>query len=291
MEQIGLIGLGLVGGALAERLLAAGYGVVGYDIDESRRGELEKAGGTAVVSSREVGERCRRVFLALMTSDIVRSVVEGPDGLMEAAIPPAFIVDTSTGQPDESVAMAARLAARGTEYLDATISGSSRQIRDGEGVFMVGASPEGYEVCADLFRAVTRTAVHVGPSGSGAKAKLATNLILGLNRLVLCEGLVFAEKIGLDPSAFLSLVRKTPAYSAAVDAKGDKLLRRDYTPQSKLAQHLKDLRMVLGLADKYGQELPLARRHEEILDASVKRGDGEMDSCIVVEEIRRRIRT
>jgi 3-hydroxyisobutyrate dehydrogenase-like beta-hydroxyacid dehydrogenase len=290
MEDVGLIGIGLVGRALAGRLLAAGFGVVGYDIDPAQMRELEAVGGATAASPSGVTARCRRIFLALMTSDIVRTVVEEEGGLMATSAPPTYIIDTSTGRPEESMALEARLAARGTAYLDATISGSSQQIREGAGVFMVGATPDGFSACSDLFSAVARDAVHVGPAGSGAKAKLATNLVLGLNRLALCEGMVFADRIGLDPAAFLELVRITPAYSAAVDVKGDKLLRRDYTPQSKLSQHLKDLRMVLEQAEKVGQDLPLARLHEEIIAALVQRGEGDKDSCVVIEELRRRVR-
>ncbi len=287
-EEIGVIGIGLVGGAVAERLVAAGFGVVGYDIDAARRQHLESLGGMAVESPRAVAERCRRVVLALMTTDIVRKVTEGADGLMTAARPPALVIDTTTGSPEDSAALAGRLAARSTSYLDATISGSSQQIREGSAVFMVGGSDEAFATCRDVFAAISAQVVHVGPSGSGAKAKLATNLVLGLNRLALCEGLVFAEALGLDAVAFLDLVRITPAYSKALDVKGDKLLRRDYAAQSKLSQHLKDLRLIRDYAGRAGQDLPLARVHEEILAALVERGEGDRDTCMVIEEIRAR---
>jgi 3-hydroxyisobutyrate dehydrogenase-like beta-hydroxyacid dehydrogenase len=287
-EDIGLIGIGLVGTALAENLLKAGFGVVGRDVDPARNRHLESLGGAVAPSPRAVAERCRRVFLALMTTDVVRAVTEGADGLMAAAQPPSFIVDTTTGSPEDAEALAGRLAARGTTYLDATISGSSAQIRDRAGVFMVGGTADAFAACRDLLDAVADRAVHVGPTGSGARAKLATNLVLGLNRLALCEGLAFAESLGPDGAAFLELVRATPAYSRAVDIKGEKLLKRDYAAQSKLSQHLKDVRLIRAYAERAGQELPLARVHEEIMEALVQRGDGDQDTCMVVEEIRRR---
>lgn len=286
-ETIGVVGVGLVGTALAGNLLEAGFGVAGFDVDSERLGHLEKIGGRPASSPREVAQRARRVFLALMSTDIVREAVEGPQGLLRAETPPTHIVDCSTGDPDETVALARRLEDRGVRFLDAPISGSSEMIRRREGVFMVGGDPEAFEGCADLFAAVARRAYHVGPSGGGSKAKLASNLILGLNRLALAEGLVFAERLGLDLESFLALLKKTPAYSCAMDAKGDKLLEKNYEPQSRLAQHGKDLGIILEYAARSGQPLPLGRLHKEIIDAAVEAGDGGLDSCAVIEQIRR----
>lgn len=287
-ERIGLIGVGLVGTALAEHLLADGFGVVGFDIDRSRRDALTALGGVAVNSPREVGERTRRTVLSLMTSEIVRSVLEGPDGLLSASRLPEVIIDTTTGDPDATVATALRLAERGVAYLDATLSGSSGQIRQKTAVFMVGGSEAAWLRCRDVFDAVAGRAIHLGPSGSGAKAKLATNLVLGLNRLVLAEGLAFAGKLGLDPHAFLDLLRVSPAYSRAVDVKGEKMLKGDFRPESKVSQHLKDVRMILDYASRAGQALPLSEVHRDLLAALEQAGDGNLDTSAVLKEIRNR---
>ena len=287
-ETIGLVGIGLVGTALAEWLLAAGFGVVGYDVVPSKREHLEKLGGMAAAGPADVARHSRRVFLSLMTTDIVREVVEGPGGLLEADPPPTYIIDTTTGDPDETVALAERLAQRGVAYLDATISGSSRQIRDREALFMVGGERAAFDACRDLFAAVTDKAVYVGPSGSGSKAKLASNLILGLNRVALAEGLVFAEKLGLDLPAFLDLLKQSPAYSVAMDVKGEKMLTGDFTPQSRVAQHHKDVSLILEYAEKLGQALPLSRAHLDVLARAIEAGDGDLDNAAVINEIRRR---
>jgi len=286
-EPVGLIGIGLVGTALAEHLLTAGFDVVGFDVDESRRDHLVGLGGRAAAGPAEVARRCRRVFLSLMTSEIVREVVEGPGGLLAVETPPQFLLDTTTGDPEQTAALADRLAKRGVQYLDATVSGSSQQIRDREAVFMVGGAREAFEACRDLFAAVTERALYLGPSGSGSKAKLASNLILGLNRLALAEGLVFAERLGLDLRAFLELLKLTSAYSAIMDTKGEKMLTGNFTPQARLAQHHKDVRLILDYAEKLGQELPLSRTHLEVLERLVGEGDGELDNSAVVEGIRR----
>jgi len=288
-ENIGLVGIGLVGTALAENLLAAGFGVVGYDIAADKCKHLEELGGEAAASPADVARRRRRVFLSLMTTEIVREVVEGSDGLLEADPPQAYIIDTTTGDPDQTAALAGRLAARGVHYLDATISGSSQQIRDREAVFMVGGERAAFEACRDLFGAVTDKAFYLGPAGSGAKVKLASNLILGLNRAALAEGLVFAEKLGLELAPFLELLKQTPAYSVMMDVKGEKMLTGDFTPQSRIAQHHKDVALILEYAAKHGQELPLSQTHLELLAQAIEAGDADLDTSAVINEIRRRV--
>ena len=153
---------------------------------------------------------------------------------------------------------------------------------------MVGGQRPAFDACLDVFRALSDRVFYLGPSGAGSKAKLATNLVLGLNRLVLAEGLVFAEKLGLDPAAFLELLRVSPAYSAAVDTKGAKMVRGDFTPEARLKQHFKDVRLILRYAAQAAQELPLSKAHADILQKAIEAGDGELDNCAVINEVRRR---
>ncbi len=288
VNRIGLVGVGLVGTAIAERLFAKGFNVVGFDVDSAKREHLAQLGGNAVGSPAEVAQQANRIVLSLPDTQIVREVVEGPDGLLQAKTPPSYIVDTTTGDPDETVALALRLADRGVYFLDAAISGSSRQIRNRRAVFIVGGDRTAFEACADIFEAITEKVFYLGPSGSGSKAKLASNLILGLNRLALAEGLVFAGKLGLDLQTFLELLKVTPAYSAAMDSKGKKMLSRDFTPEARIRQHYKDVSLILKYAEKASQELPLSRVHLDILENAMAAGDGEMDNSAIIRETERR---
>jgi 3-hydroxyisobutyrate dehydrogenase-like beta-hydroxyacid dehydrogenase len=186
--SIGLVGLGLVGTAIAESLLAQQFDVVGFDISPERCHQLERSGGRSVSSAADVANRVERVILSLPDTDAVRQVVEGPAGILEAESLPTHIIDTTTGDPEETMSLAQRLAERGITFLDSTISGSSRQVRERKAVLMVGGDKAEFEKCRDVFSALAEKVFYVGPSGSGSKAKLASNLILGLNRLALAEG-------------------------------------------------------------------------------------------------------
>ncbi len=288
-DPIGIIGVGLVGSALAEHLLTAGYPVIGYDITPSRCDALEAMGGRVVDSPRSVAEHSNRVFLSLMSTDIVSRVLKGPDSVLEAGSGSGYIIDTTTGDPDETTTLAQEMKSHNIFLLDAPISGSSEQIRKKDGVVMIGGDPDAFAQCKDLFQTIAKKFFYLGASGTGSKAKLASNVILGLNRLVLAEGLVFAEKLGLDLKTFLPLLKETPAYSCALDAKGRKMIERDFAPQSRIIQHHKDLDIILQYAKNLGQLLPLTKMHQEVLKQAIEAGDGDLDNAAVINQIRRMV--
>ena len=164
-----MVGLGLVGSALAVRFLEAGYGVVGFDVDAARRDELRALGGTVAGSAVEVARAARRIVLSLPNSEIVRGVVES---MRPALASGTIVVDTTTGDPEPTAALGESLAVDGIAYLDATIAGSSAQVRAGEVLVIAGGEAEAFAACRDLFATFARQAFHVGPWGSGARMKL-----------------------------------------------------------------------------------------------------------------------
>ena len=153
--------------------------------------------------------------------------------------------------------------------------------------------PEGgarttFEACADLWRVMGARTMHVGSCGSAAKMKLITNLVLGLNRAALAEGLAFAEAIGIAPVAALEVMAGSMAYSRAMDAKGRKMVEHDFTVQARLSQHLKDVRMMLQAAGEAGMPLPLADTHRRLMEQAEAAGLGELDNSAIIEVLRRR---
>jgi len=239
---------------------------------------------------RAAAGAARRIVLSLPNSRTVLDVVEGPAGILQAARPPCLIIDTTTGDPQDAEGLAGRLAARGVGYLDATISGSSAQVRARTATFLVGGQPEHLDSARDLLAAVSDRVFHLGPPGAGSRAKLASNLVLGLNRLALAEGLVFAECLGLDLARFLDVLRQSAAYSAAMDTKGPRMLGGDFAPEARLRQHLKDVELMLAQAAACGQELPLTSAHRALLARAVAAGDGELDNAAVIRQLRRQRR-
>ncbi len=270
-RTVGLIGIGLLGSALAERLSAGGYTVVGYDVQPGR--------GTAG-SAAEVAAACRRVLLSLPNSKIAAAVL---DGIEPHLRPGALIIDTTTGAPDDAARFAGRLKARGAGYVDATVGGSSEQMRRGEAIFICGAETAAFEECRDILACCSRQAFHVGPPGSGARMKLVTNLVLGLERAVLAEGLEYARASGIAPEVALEILKAGPAYSRPMDTKGQKMLTGDFTPQARLSQHLKDVRLILETGTCAGARLPLSELHRKLLEEVEAAGYGSADNSAIIK--------
>ena len=280
-ERIGVIGLGLMGTALTERLLEHGYRVAVWNRTRAKADALIARG--AEWSDNPVAA-CQRVIVSLYTTEVVVQVLEEMQGGLRAG---QIILDTTTGEPAQTAALGEHLAARGVRYLDAPISGSSEQTRRGEATVIVGGPRETFEACADLWRVLGAKTFHVGTCGSAARMKLITNLVLGLNRAALAEGLAFAEALGVPPATALEVMTGSSAYSRAMDVKGRKMVERDFTAQARLSQHLKDVRMMLQAAGAAGMPLPLADTHRRLMEQAEAAGLGDLDNCAIIEILRK----
>ncbi|MGN6750387.1 MAG: NAD(P)-dependent oxidoreductase [Xanthobacteraceae bacterium] len=280
---VGLIGVGLMGEVYAQRLIAAGFGVIGFDIDAERTKRLAEIGGRAG-SIADVARQCDPIVLAVFSTDQVEDVID--HGLIPAAAG-KIVICTSTCDPDRIAALGTRVG-REIRFLEVPVSGTSAQVRHGDGVGLIGGDAAFAQVAAPVLDALFPKRFHIGKIGDGGRAKLAINLILGLNRLALAEGLVFASRLGLDPAAFLEVARASAAASQVMDTKGPKMVANDFSPEGRVRQTLKDANLMRDQARAIGQELPLLEIHAAVLEACVSRGEGEKDNSIVIEEIRRR---
>jgi 3-hydroxyisobutyrate dehydrogenase-like beta-hydroxyacid dehydrogenase len=285
-DTVALIGMGLLGSALAENLLAAGFTVRGYDVAPDRLRQHSERGGIAARSPADAARGATVVMTCLMTADIVRDVLLGPDGALETAASGVVVIDCSTIHPDASAALAAELGRRGIAMLDAPVGGSSGQARRREAPVVVGGDCAVFERGRPLLGAIAQRVHHVGPSGAGARAKLVINLVLGLNRLALAEGLLFGLCQGVDGRALLSVLKDSAAYSRAMDIKGERMLDGDYEPEGKLAQHLKDVELILEVGHAAGAPLLATALHRQLLLAGVAGGLGERDNSSIMAVLR-----
>lgn len=199
-----------------------------------------------------------------------------------------IVLVTSTCDPDRIAALGARVGDK-LRFLETPVSGTSEQVRQGDGIGLIGGDQKIAADAAPALDALFAKSFHIGKVGDGSRAKLAVNLILGLNRLALAEGLVFASRLGLDPAAFLDVARRSAAASQVMDTKGPKMIGGDFAPEGRVRQTLKDTQLMLDQARKAGQQLPLLQIHADVLQACVRHGDSEQDNSIVIEEIRRRV--
>ena len=235
MQRIGVVGLGLMGSAIVQRLRAAGFEVTGYDVDADKRARLAQLGAAPADSLAALREQCTTIMLAVFNTDQVEAVIEGPDGLLSSQAPaksrPIFIC-TSTCDPDRIAQLAARIDSR-ADYIEMPVSGTSAQVAAGDGVGLVGGARSAVEAATPVLETICPSRQYLGVVGNGGKAKLAVNLVLGLNRGAIAEGLVFAEKMGLEPVAFLEVLRNSAAYSQVMDTKGPLMARREFLNPGK----------------------------------------------------------
>jgi len=274
-RQVGVIGLGLMGTALCERLLADGYPVIVYNRTREKAKRLIECGAEWSDNPFAI---CDRVIVCLYTTDVVEEVLKAFEGALR---PGTIVIDAATGDPRRMIHLGSWLAGRGVDYLEAPISGSSEQTRRHLSTALVAGPKEAFEACRDLLDCLAAKTYFVGGWGNGSRMKLVTNLVLGLNRAVLAEGLAFAKAVGLSIDDALTVLLNSPAYSRTMDAKGPKMVAGDFAPQAKLSQHLKDVQLILDEAKRGGKALPFSAVHKQLLDRAVDQRLGELDNSSI----------
>jgi len=280
---IGVIGLGHVGRALAQRASAAGFVVQGFDVSPAAVAAA-RAAGIATASDLPVLLPPGSIALVCVFDDgqfidVVGMIAAARAG---SAGGPELVINVTTCSPAAIESAVAVLQAQSIAFMELPLSGSSIQILEGEALGLLGADDAILVRHARVVDVLSPRHFHVGPPGAGARAKLASNLVLGLNRAALAEGIVLAERLGLDGHRFLELLRLSPAYSRAVDTVGARMVAREFAPRSRLAQHRKDLGLIIDEAGGDAAGLPLARAHLDLLDRAIALGLGEQDNAAVI---------
>ncbi len=290
-QCVGLIGLGLVGTALAKRLSAAGYQCIGFDVREEAMLAFTATGFQTCSSVEHMLTQTNTLVLAVFDTSGVMAVVEQIKHYrklsQQITQPVLSLIDCSTGDPVKLAELAHQLAADNIQFIEAPLSGSSVQIENGQATLLLGGEVLHIESTLPILNALATSQMHVGGAGMAAKAKLATNLVLGLNRAVLAEGMVFAQTLGIQAETFLQLVLSTPARSEAAVVKGSMMVKEQFEPQSRIRQHLKDVQLMLDMADRHSQNLPLSQTHAQLMRNAIEQGDGELDNAAIIRQIRR----
>ena len=278
---VGIIGLGLMGSALSGRLTDADIAVIGFDIDPDRCNRLRENRGKIAASASELAHQSRAIVIAVYNGAQVEALL---DDLQESPARPALIC-TTTCAPDEITRIAARAENAGFAFVEAPISGTSAEVRNGTATALVGGEAGAIAALGTLLDILCPRRRRVGKIGDASRTKLAINLILQNNRAALAEGIVLAERLGLDGQTFLANARESAAYSRVMDTKGEKMLRRDFRPQSHISQTLKDAELILHEARQHGLALPMTEAQADLLRTAIALEGPESDSAAVIEAI------
>ena len=276
--KIGFIGLGIMGRPMGRNLLKAGHELVvcGHKHKASVE-EMVSAGAKAVATPKQVAEQTEVVITMLPNSPEVKQVILGADGVIQGAKAGLIVVDMSSIAPLVSRELAAALAEKGVEMLDAPVSGGQPKAIDGTLSVMVGGKKEVFDRCFPILKSMAASVVLTGDIGAGNVTKLANQVIVALNIAAMSEALVLATKAGVAPELVYQAIRGGLAGSAVLDAKAPLVMDRKFNPGFRVNLHIKDLANALETAHEIGVPLPLTAAVMETMQALKTDGMGDLD--------------
>ncbi len=280
-QTVGIFGLGLIGMALATRLLGAGHKVLGFDPDPERGALLEGEGGVPSPPADlwQSDILLSAVFSTDQLADIIRNAPAGTGKV---------VVTMSTCDPDEVAALEVTAKTKEITLVEAPISGTSKQVAQGTALLLLGGDPGGLDAFEQIADVISPNRERVGAIGNGNRTKLAINCVLGLNRAAVAEGLVFAEALGLDPATFLATAQRSAARSDVMAAKGPLMVARDFTPLGRITQSQKDFSLIREMATRSGHpNLPMVARYLDMMENAVEAGEGGLDNSAVLLAVER----
>jgi 3-hydroxyisobutyrate dehydrogenase-like beta-hydroxyacid dehydrogenase len=285
MKRIAMVGLGLLGDAVARRLLGGGFEVTGYDVrPEAVRGLGDKGLKPACSAAKAVAD-ADLVFTILPSLQIVDDAIRGADGVLAGVRPGTTIAQMSTISPSLARALGEAAAARGVRFLDTPMSGTRSMVLTGDCTIFVGGEPAHAEACREVFAAIARQTIHIGPVGSAMLAKLVTNLLVGVNTVAVAEALVLGAKGGLDPARLLSVLKQSAAASRMLEVRGPLMVTHDFAAQMKLDLFMKDFDLMLEEGKRVGAPLLLTGLSRELSGAAVNLGHGSDDLAAVIRAL------
>ena len=287
MKRIGIIGVGLLGSAVASRLLKGGFMVAAYDSRPEQVKALQAQGLIAAASIAEVAAEADAVFTILPSLESVETTILGTGGLIETAPQNCTVIQMSTVSPNLTRRLGNAVAAKTLGFLDAPMSGTSAMVERGDCAIFVAGDRSRAEACQPIFDAIARKTHYVGDAGMASLAKLATNLLVGLNTAALAEALVLSAKGGLAPGVLVEILKESAGASKMVDVRGPLMVSRRFDPQMKIDLFLKDFKLILEEGRRLEVPLPLTSVTQQLATATAVAGRGEEDLAAIVTTLER----
>jgi 3-hydroxyisobutyrate dehydrogenase-like beta-hydroxyacid dehydrogenase len=281
MTTMGMVGLGLLGHALASRLRAAGHAVIGYDVAPERRDALVALGGIVAADAGDVAKRSEAVCTVLPSLAAVEEVITALDGAR-------VIIQMSTISPGLTERLARLAAGRGQALLDCPVSGTAGMVARGDGIIFVGGERDVYDRWRPVLEAMLPRAVYVGRAGQAMMLKLVANLLVGVHSAAAAEALAMARRAGLDMDVAFDVLASGAGSSRMLEVRGPMMLRDDFPAQMKLDLFMKDLHLIQDAAREVGASTPLTDVAERLYAAVQDSGHGGEDLAAVVKALENR---
>ncbi|MBF8297960.1 MAG: tartronate semialdehyde reductase [candidate division NC10 bacterium] len=284
---VGFIGLGIMGQPMARNLLKAGFGLVVYTRTRRKADGLLAEGARWADSPAAVARQAPMVITMVADSPDVEQVVLGPQGIIEGVRPGGVVIDMSTVSPRVERAIAQQLATRGVAYMDAPVSGGSWGAIQGTLAIMVGGEEDAFRRVLPIFEAMGKSITYMGPSGAGQVTKLVNQVLVAVTLSGVAEALVFGAKAGADLLKTIEAVKGGAAGSWQLANLGPRIVKGDFAPGFMITLQLKDLRLILEMAQELALPLPLTALVAQIYRAAAVDGKGECGTQAVVTVLER----
>ncbi len=277
MDDVAVLGLGIIGSGLARNLVRAGHRVTVWNRSErDLPADLPPARRAATIRDAVAGHS--RVIVCVTGPDAQREIYWGDGGLLEALERGAIVADATTTDPALSREIAAAVAARGAAALDAPVFGSRNEAWEGRLDFVCGGPRETFDAFEPILRPLSASVHYLGEAGAGASMKLVGNLLVAAQMASLGEALALAQKAGLDPEGVMGVLDVTDYSSALIRGVGRASLARDFAPNFYLKHMLKDARLIRDFAREEGVPLPVGSAIEALYQAALNLGLGDLNA-------------
>lgn len=287
MKKIGIIGLGMLGNAVALHLVDSGYEVTAYNRTKEKSLELKEKGAIIAESPKEVAEKSELVITIVKDADAVKQISFEKDGIVNGNHKNLIIADMSTVDPSESKNISKQFMDSGIVKIDIPVMGGPNVAITGDLVLMASGNKESFDNCKEVFDTIANKVFFLGDNGVANSIKLAMNLQITMMALALSEGIILVKKSGVDPKIFLKILNSTYFKTGMSEKKAYKMIEGKHDPTFTLSNLKKDITIMTNTAKSLGVELPMTNKAEEVYKNAIKEGFGGIDYTGIIEYLKK----
>ncbi len=287
MKKIGIIGLGMLGNAVALHLLDLGFEVTVYNRTKEKTTQAREKGAKVVTSPKEIADNSELIITVVKDAAAVKEISFEKDGIIEGKHEKLIVADMSTIDPSESKNISRKFQEHNIHKLDIPVMGGPNVAISGNLVIMASGNKESFDHCKNVFEKIANKIFFLGESGVAHSVKLAMNLQITMLALALSEGIVLMKKANVDPKIFLEILNSTYFKTGMSEKKAFKMIDSKFDATFTLANLKKDISTITSTAKSLGIELPMIKKAEEVYENAIKEGFGEIDYTGIIEYIKK----
>jgi len=287
MKKIGIIGLGMLGNAVALHLLDSGFEVTVYNRTKDKTKQAREKGAKEVTSPKEVAENSELIIIVVKDAIAVKKISFEKDGIIDGKHEKLIVADMSTIDPVESKNITRKFQEHKIHKLDIPVMGGPNVAITGELIMMASGNRDSFDHCKNVFEKIANKVFFLGESGVAHSVKLAMNLQITMLALALSEGIILVEKTNVDPKIFLEILNSTYFKTGMSEKKAFKMIDGKFDATFTLVNLKKDISIITSTAKSLGIELPMIKKAEEVYENAIKEGFGEIDYTGIIKYIKK----